>query len=458
MNHPRFMLAAPASGSGKTLITCGILQVLANRGLHPASFKCGPDYIDPLFHEKVLGEKSHNLDSFFFDTPTLNYLFKKGSADHEISVVEGVMGYYDGIAGISTDGSAYHIAKTTNTPTILIVNARGSSVSLAALIQGFKNFRQDSHIQGVILNQTTQMLYPRIKAFIEEETGVAVVGFVPKLTDISLESRHLGLILPHEIEDIQNQLQRLASILENTLDFDAILNIASNTPPLSSDFLPPDHHFPLTIGVAADEAFCFTYSDNLDLMQQWGVKLKFFSPLSDEKLPEHIHGLILSGGYPELHAQTLSNNTAMLRSIQSAIEQGLPTIAECGGFMYLHREMEDMDGISHKMVGVIDGKAIKTQKLSRFGYITLENAIVFGEPVGDVPAHEFHYFDSTQIGDDFKAQKPQSKRGWSTGHATDTLLAGFPHIHFFGNLKVLSSFLTQCEQQNNMCFPTEKRS
>ena len=203
MSTPRFLISAGSSGSGKTLITCGILQALKNRNLEVASYKCGPDYIDPMFHEKVLGKKSFNLDAFFCDQDKINYILKEHSKNCDISVIEGVMGYYDGIAGISTDASAYDVSTKTQTPTILIVNCKGMSVSIAAFIKGFAEFEENSNIKGVILNQMTAMLYPRVKEFIEEKTSVKVLGYVPNVRELSLESRHLGLVMPNEIENIK---------------------------------------------------------------------------------------------------------------------------------------------------------------------------------------------------------------------------------------------------------------
>ncbi len=212
--YPRFLLAAGASGSGKTLITCGILQALKNRGLTAASFKCGPDYIDPMFHEKVLKTKARNLDTFFTGEEMTRYLFAKNAAGADISVMEGVMGYYDGLGGISDTASAYDLARVTGTPAVLIVNTRGMSLSALAYIKGFLEYRRDSRICGVILNQMSAGLYPEISSRIEAELGVRVYGYVPKVTDCLIESRHLGLVLPDEVERLEEKLQKLARVLE----------------------------------------------------------------------------------------------------------------------------------------------------------------------------------------------------------------------------------------------------
>lgn len=450
MNIPRILLAAGASGSGKTLITCGMLQALVNRGLRVASFKCGPDYIDPMFHSRVIGTKSANLDTFFTSEEVTRHLLGVNAADADIAVMEGVMGYYDGVAGTSTKASAYDLAKITDTPVILIVNSKGMSLSLAAYIKGFLEYREDSHIEGVIFNQMSPMLYPRMKALIEKELDIAVLGYVPKVEDCVIESRHLGLVLPEEIPQLKERLCKLAKILEETLDMEAILKLADQATdlPMKEELDEVADAFAyrtpetVRIGVADDEAFCFFYKDNFRLLEKMGAELISFSPIHDEKLPEELDGILLYGGYPELKGKELEKNRTMRDSIGEAVKQGMPCMAECGGFMYLHQEMEDMEGNICQMVGVIEGKAYRTPKLSRFGYVELESNK--GRAYGKIPAHEFHYFDSTNCGADFHASKPESSRGWDCIHEKGRLMAGFPHFYYYGNPKVPRAFLKNC--------------
>ena len=381
MKIPRILLAAGASGSGKTLITCGLLQALVNRGLKVASFKCGPDYIDPMFHSRVIGTRSRNLDTFFTDGDRTRYLLAKNASDCEIAVMEGVMGYYDGVGGITSRASAYDLASTTDTPAILIVNSRGMSVSLAAYVKGFLEYKKDSHICGVIFNQMSPMLYPRMKKLLEEELSVKVLGYVPKVEDCVIESRHLGLVLPEEIPELKSRLQKLSEVLEKTLDIDGILELAGEAPELAAPetemLIQKDTAFgyrteeKVRIGVADDEAFCFFYADNLNLLEQMGAELVRFSPIHDRELPEDLDGLLLSGGYPELNGEALEENQEMCTRIREVILDGMPCLAECGGFMYLHQEMEDMEGKQRRVCGVIPGRAYRTPKLNRFGYITL---------------------------------------------------------------------------------------
>ena len=361
MKIPRILLAAGASGSGKTLITCGLLQALVNRGLKVASFKCGPDYIDPMFHSRVIGTRSRNLDTFFTDGDRTRYLLAKNASDCEIAVMEGVMGYYDGVGGITSRASAYDLASTTDTPVILIVNSRGMSVSLAAYVKGFLEYKKDSHICGVIFNQMSPMLYPRMKKLLEEELSVKVLGYVPKVEDCVIESRHLGLVLPEEIPELKSRLQKLSEVLEKTLDIDGILELAGEAPELAAPetemLIQKDTAFgyrteeKVRIGVADDEAFCFFYADNLNLLEQMGAELVRFSPIHDRELPEDLDGLLLSGGYPELNGEALEENQEMCTRIREVILDGMPCLAECGGFMYLHQEMEDMEGKQRRVCG-----------------------------------------------------------------------------------------------------------
>ena len=420
------------------------------RGLKTASFKCGPDYIDPMFHSRVIGTKSRNLDTFFTGSEVTKYLLTRNARDCEIAVMEGVMGFYDGVAGTTTTASAYDLAKVTDTPVILIVNSRGMSVSLAAYVKGFLEYKKDSHIKGVIFNQMSPMLYPRMKKLLEEELGVAVLGYVPKVEDCVIESRHLGLVLPDEIPELKDRLHKLAGVLEETLDIDRILELAGEAPDLLdakpesvTDFRLSE---PVRIGVAEDEAFCFFYADNFRLLGEMGAEIVPFSPMEDKQLPDDLDGLLLYGGYPELNGKKLEQNTTMKDMIREKLKAGMPCMAECGGFMYLHEEMEGMDGNFYQMAGVIPGKAYRTPKLSRFGYVTLtqKKPALGMEDFGEIQAHEFHYFDSENCGGDFHAAKPESKRGWDCIHGTDTMLAGFPHLYYYGNPEVPKAFLKKC--------------
>lgn len=472
MKMPRLMLAAGSSGSGKTLVTCGLLEALKRRGLTPAAFKCGPDYIDPMFHTRVLGVKSRNLDTFFAGRETVRYLLAKNSAGSSLAVMEGVMGYYDGVGGISTWAGAYDLADATETPAVLLVNSKGMSLSLLAYIKGFLEYKKDSRIRGVIFNRMPPMLYPRMKKLAEEELGVSCCGYVPELRDCLLESRHLGLVLPEEVEGLQGRVERLADTLEESLDIERLLELAETAPELSEEcpenlcrggFLgeagldgvfsegpgqdeAKEQIHPVKVAVARDEAFCFLYEDNLQLLRELGAVLTEFSPLHDKELPEDVQGLILPGGYPELYARQLAENASMRESIREALESGLVCQAECGGFLYLQQSLEDMEGRAWPMVGFLEGRGYFLGKLSRFGYLTLKGGMAFGQPVGELPAHEFHYYDTTDNGGAFYGKKPLSSRGWECMVSRERLLAGFPHLYYYGNPRVVEAFLEKCRE------------
>ena len=465
MKIPRIMLAAPNSGSGKTLITCGLLQALKNKGFNLASFKCGPDYIDPLFHTRVLGVPSRNLDTYFSGRELTRALFGTHVHQADLAVMEGVMGFYDGVAGVTLTASSWELADVTDTPVILVVNMRGMSLSVAALIQGFMQMQPESHIGGVILNQTSEFMCRQLEPVIEARCGIPVLGYVPKVTECVIESRHLGLVTPAELTDLQERIEKLAEILTDTLDLDAIIRLAGDASDISwtplEQFLPQEYQGQkkkaevkavqteaLRIGVARDEAFCFYYEDNLDLLRMLGAETVFFSPLHDQKLPENLQGLLIGGGYPELYAKQLSENESMRRDIREKITAGMPYLAECGGFMYLHEAMEDMQKCSWPMAGVLTGNAYYTGKLGRFGYVelTAKEDQMLCQSGDRIKAHEFHYFDSTENGAAFHAAKPMRSRGWDCIHAGAAFAAGFPHLYYYSNPKFAANFVEACRR------------
>lgn len=441
-DFPRILLAAPGSGSGKTLLTTGLLTLFQNRGIRCRSFKCGPDYIDPMFHKYVLGIDSCNLDSFFLSQEELRALFRKRAADAELSILEGVMGYYDGIGGNSTAASTYEVAKITDTPVILVLDGKGSSLSLAAQVKGFLDYRKDSHICGVILNKTNKMVGERLRPEIEK-LGVRYLGAVPVCETMDIKSRHLGLTMPQEQSELRGHLNAFAKQLEECLNVEGILELAGYSKkdeirPIDSESEPPTRR----MAVAMDEAFCFYYQENLDFLRQHGWEVVPFSPLHDVALPEQVHAILLGGGYPELYAKELSANEPMLVSIRNAHAEGIKILAECGGFLYLQEHLEDETGRSWPVAGLIHADGFRTEKLSRFGYISLmQNGAV------RIKGHEFHYWDSTAPGSAFRAEKPQSNRGWDCMYRTDSLLAGFPHLYYLSGPDLILSFLSGPEEE-----------
>lgn len=441
---PRVLFAAPASGSGKTMVTCGFLRALQRKGYSPVAFKCGPDYIDPMFHRSVLGVPGHNLDLFFTpEEELLRGLFLDGAAAGDVAVLEGVMGYYDGIGGQSADASSWHLAHVTGTPAILVLDAKGMSLSAAALVQGFARFRAPSHICGVLLNRCSKALHDLLAPAIEQECGLPVVGYLPSDPDYGVESRHLGLVTAGEIGDLRQRIDRLAEEMLQTVDVDGILKIAGEAPEITGNLPPVEGGPPVRIGVARDEAFCFYYAENFSLLEKLGAELHFFSPLKDEGIPADVGGLYIGGGYPELYAGALSQNKSMLKSVRGAAQRGLPVWAECGGFLYLQQQLEDEHGNIYPVVGALPGSAKNTGRLSRFGYITLTARAdnLFGGPGESIRGHEFHYWDSDRNGGAFEARRASGKKGWPCVQANENLFAGFPHLYLWSNPAFARKFI-----------------
>lgn len=468
---PRLMLAAPKSGSGKTMLTCGLLAAWQKREIKCRAFKCGPDYIDPMFHKYVLGISGGNLDTFFLAEEAVRNQFRDLAAGAELSVVEGVMGYYDGVGGNDTWASSYEIARTLGAPAVLVLDCRGASLSLAAEIKGFLEYKKDSRIRGVILNRISGVMAERLVPEIEK-MGISVYGYLPECDAARVASRHLGLVIPGEREALRESLDTLADEIEKTVDVDGLFRLACGAGELKDagcrtsgsagrrnaggmeDGKGKDMDQPfackerIRIGIARDEAFCFYYQENLKLFESLGADFVEFDPMRDAHLPKGIAGLMFGGGYPELYAEVLSANHSLLREIKEAAACGMPILAECGGFLYLHEELETKEGEAFSMAGVIAGRAYPTGKLSRFGYIEIV-------PYGNTPllkegetirGHEFHYWDSTACGNDMKAVKPGGKRSWDCIHADGGFLAGFPHLYYPSNPSAAERWLELCRK------------
>ena len=526
---PRLMIAAPGSGSGKTLITCGLLRLLQRHGMQPAAFKCGPDYIDPMFHRQVLGIPSRNLDTFFSPSDSkynvreiLAKTARKCRA--QIAVIEGVMGYYDGTGESGMQASSCDLARQTDTPVILVVNAKGMSRSLVPVLKGLAEYESQAaaieaaksasakvkaaeieavktgtagtesarirrQIRGVILNRISAGMFPLMKKWIEQDTELKVIRYVPQENSISWGSRHLGLLQPEEVTGLQDQIDRLADILEETIDLDALLETARMAgsymmPGVIEDTKkksePPDmpikeidtkneekktennsevacgnSAYRPRIAVARDEAFSFYYEDNLELLQECGGQLVFFSPLHDSELPP-ADGLLLGGGYPELHARELAGNARMKAQIRSCAERGMPILAECGGFMYLQEYLDlpenKENGGRFEMCGVLAGTSRMTERLVRFGYIEIGKKEGRPGPAGYLPeghtirGHEFHYFDSTDNGEACTARKPGGKRSWDCIVVKEGIMAGYPHLYYRSDPAFAAGFVEKCRE------------
>lgn len=463
---PGILFAAASSGCGKTTITCGALRAWQRKGLKIKAWKCGPDYIDPMFHKQVLGISGGNLDSFFLSKEALKAQYQQKNVGFDLAVMEGVMGYYDGLGGISTQASTYEVAQAVDVPVILILDGKGASLSLAAMLRGFLQYQKDSHIVGVILNRTSPMIGARLKPVLEAE-GVKYLGCVPVSKEIQFDSRHLGLVMPEEVPQIQKQLDEIADLLEESVDLDGILELARSyaekvennedaglakcqTSQVAMETRAAgsftESRNPLRIAVARDEAFCFYYQENMEILESLGVELIPFSPIHDQELPAKVSGVILGGGYPENYAKALSENTSMLASIRQAWENKMPFLAECGGFLYLHRELEGSDGIFYPLAGVIPDKAWKTNRLGRFGYITLTPDHPDTCLIREIKGHEFHYWESGDCGTCWTAKKPLSDRSWSCVHSEQGQIAGFPHLYYPSAPEFAEQWLEMCRK------------
>lgn len=457
-SYPRLMLAAPKSGSGKTMVTCGLLAALKKRGLDCRSFKCGPDYIDPMFHKYVLGIGGGNLDTFFLPGKQVREQFKRLAVGADISVIEGVMGYYDGVGGNSMWASSYDTACSVEAPVVLLLDCRGASLSLAAQAWGFLHFEEDSRIKGVILNRISPTMALRLTPEFQKR-GITVYGYLPECQAAKVSGRHLGLVLPEELGALLEQISGLAEEIEKTVDLDGLLTLAREAEGLwerggkSEEKKGMDARkakSPATarvrIGIAAGSGFCFYYQENLELFESLGGDFVEFDPLTDRHLPKGVRGLLFGGGYPELYAEALSNNKAMLMEVRNAARDGIPILAECGGFMYLHDELVTKEGKAYSMAGIIEGRTYPVKKLPRFGYVELK-------PYEDTPflkkgetirGHEFHYWESTACGQDMMAVKPGGGTGWDCIHAKACMMAGFPHLYYPSNPAAARRFIDLC--------------
>lgn len=453
MKLDRLMIAAPKSGSGKTTITCALLQALKDAGQKVVSYKCGPDYIDPMFHQKVIGISSKNLDTFFTDEEETKRLFLKNRTEEEFAVLEGVMGLFDGLGGVREEGSSYHLAEVVKAPILLVVDAKGMGRSIIPLIAGFLAYDRSKLIKGVLFNRMSGAYYEIIKPLVERECNICVVGYFPEDKRFFIESRYLGLTMPDELINRKKQLQSAEKEFRKTVSIEKIMQIAANAEVLECKNLQrynkkvncSKEEFPV-IAVARDQAFCFYYEDNLLLLQEYGAKIVYFSPLFDKKLPEQCCGILIGGGYPELYSDILSQNTDMLAAIRNGIENGIPVVAECGGFIYLHSIVEDKEKKRYTMVGAIPSVCYDMGKLVRFGYIEIKEKKSNFLPEGTrIRGHEFHYFDSEENGSDCLAVKPVTGRTYSCIIVKENVWMGFPHLYYPSNPSFAESFVKKAK-------------
>ncbi len=443
----RFMIAGTGSGCGKTTAACVILYGLKKKyGLHVEAWKSGPDYIDPMFHRRALGIGSGNLDLFFSGESMACSLLAQRAKQADISVIEGAMGYYDGI-GLGQEASCHNLAEVTKTPVLLVVDAKGMGRSVLAVIHGFLTYRKHNRIAGILFNGISGRRYAALRPFVEQ-MGLLAIGYLPWQTEFVLESRHLGLVTADEIPYFRKKIERFYQLAADTIDWKRLLQLAERAQDLICRGIPvSEKRRNVTIGVARDEAFCFLYEDNLRYLKRQGCQIAFFSPVHDRRLPEGIAGLILCGGYPELYADKLSQNREMREAVRKAIGSGMPCIAECGGFLYLQKQLQDEKGGVHEMTGLFPGECFRADGLHHFGYVTmsLQEGSLFGQKDMTLRAHEFHYYgaglESDRVCRAFLVEKASGDGRWLGGWADKDFYAGFPHIYFYGNENFAEGFL-----------------
>ena len=435
----KILIGAASSGSGKTTFTLGLLEILKRRGLNVQPFKVGPDYVDTKYHSRITKNPSRNLDSFLVrDKKVLNYLFEKAAYESDVSVIEGVMGLFDGF-GIDKDScSSSSVAKQLDCPVILVVNGKSASTSIAAVVKGFEEFDEELNIMGVVINNiASENHYSLVKGAIEKYTRTKVYGYIPKNPAFALPSRQLGLVPDNEIDDVMEKIHLIADSIEKTVNIESLLNDLEDVQmekPIYP-FKENRREKPIKLAIAKDDAFHFYYPDNLELLEDCGVQITYFSPMTDKQLPE-ADAYYFGGGYPEEFADELSQNSVMREAIFEAFENDKFILAECGGLMYLGETLK-IEEKAFPMVGVFEGESQMTSRLKRFGYcygILKEDTLV-GKKGEKIYGHEFHH--ST-----FETKEPtmmtmeKNRDGevvssWKGGYQKRNTFASYLHLHFF---------------------------
>ncbi|MGP3592902.1 cobyrinate a,c-diamide synthase [Vagococcus sp. WN89Y] len=434
-----FVLAATASGCGKTTVTLGLLSALLQRGLRVQPFKAGPDYLDTAWHHAVSGVASRNLDSFMLPQPVLNSLFNQHFLAADVAVIEGVMGLYDGYGTDPGYCSTAALAKQLGVPVILLVGGKAVSTSIAATVMGFQHFDPALTIAGVVINRVnSESHFQLLKQAIERYCALPVLGYVPLFSGVALPERHLGLVAARETHKDAQCWHEFAASLEQTVDINRLLSLCEKDPlpdtPLPQ-MLAHDAGAGLTLALADDDAFHFYYPDNLLLLERAGVRIVRFSPLHDDTLPD-CQMLWLGGGYPELHARELSENRPMREAIRQAHRRGVAIYAECGGLMYLGTTLRDTAGQRWPMADIIPGHSEMGQRLTRFGYCEAraKSQTLLAAPGETLRGHEFHYSDFTPqcdaVLDCHKTRDGDVLKRWQGGWQVGNTFASYLHLHF----------------------------
>jgi cobyrinic acid a,c-diamide synthase len=444
------MIAGTNSGCGKTTITLGIMYALSKKGLKVQPFKVGPDYIDTMFQSFATKRKSRNLDSYLLKDEFLEYIYSKNLKDADIGIIEGVMGFFDGVSGEFIKGSSAFVAKKLGIPVILVIDVKGMSNSVLAVIEGFKEFNnKDWNIKGVILNNISSIYhYELLKESIDKYFGNIVIGYLKKNENLKLKSRHLGLAQEEKIHNLKDKFNLLYDETVKGIDLEKIIKISKEAKNIevNKNLINLDCVKNTKIAVAKDKAFNFYYQDNLDLLEDLGCEISFFSPIVDKNIPDNINGIYIGGGYPELFSKELSENISLKDNIKKSAFNKMPIYAECGGLLYMLKSLKPFDDKTYEMTGIIDGIGFMTNKLKRFGYVEIEaltNNLIFkkGEKV---KAHEFHYSDYEINTKNYTYYVKKKNKTWNCGYVLNNVLAAYPHIHFYSNLNLVRNFILKC--------------
>ncbi|WP_258112639.1 cobyrinate a,c-diamide synthase [Alicyclobacillus sp. SP_1] len=439
MKRPRLVVAGTHSGVGKSTVTLGLMAAFRAQGLTVQGFKVGPDYLDPTYHTAITGRPSRNLDTWMMPREVAREVFDRASANADLSIIEGVMGMYDGRDSASSEGSAADISRLLEAPVLLVVDASSMARSAAAIVLGFQKMETDIPLAGVVVNRVAgERHYDMVKTAIEQVTGIPVWGYLTRQAELALPERHLGLIPAIERGELSGLFEQLAETFQASVDLPEVLASASTVPDWVSVpgtlFAGQRRERRTAIAVARDSAFNFYYAENLELLEWFGAELLFFSPLAGEVVPEQADGLYLGGGFPEEFASTLAAREQVAESVRRAIAGGMPTFAECGGYMYLAETLFDRQGRGYPMTGVLPFTVRMQEKLAALGYreVTAKTETLLLADGEKARGHEFHYSTATRQTEDWPfAYETAGLRGRGLeGYATGWLLAGYTHLHF----------------------------
>ena len=440
-NYPRIVIAGTSSGTGKTTLTLGLLYALKKRGIDVQPYKCGPDYIDSGLHSRVSGKSCRNLDSFLLTRDVILELFERKSAEASFSLIEGVMGLFDGVGGDSDEGTTAHVAKILSAPVILVIDAGKMAGSAGAMALGYKEFDDRLNMTGCILNGiASESHYRTAKQAIEGRAGVSVLGYLKKDKSLFLPERHLGLLPASELE-LHEYIEKLAELIEKTVDIDAVIEKAKSAGPLPSFqkslFGEPEKKKTVTLAVASDKAFHFYYEDNLDIMKHYGVELIRFSPLKSEQIPPSADGVYIGGGFPEVFASELAKNNRLKEDLKVKSEAGMPIYAECGGLMYLMDKLVDFDGNEFPMTGIFPGIVRMGEGLRMFGYHHIESihSNIISRKGDKIRGHIFHWsyvenMPKTAISAFKVFKEGREEKFQLDGFSKGNTLASYVHVHF----------------------------